>query len=449
MQEHASSHPNLPPGPAWSPAEATLRWLLRPTALLEGCRARYGDAFTVRFLHEGTTVLISHPQDLQVFFTADPTAVHAGEGRTLLVPIFGENSLPCLDEDAHRAKRRLLRPPFHGDRLNAYTELIADIARAELADCASGDPVKLAPRFRAIALEVILVAIFGVSDRERAAPLREVLTQLLDLTSSLFRMVPLMLLGPTWAPRVPTVRRLLEQVDAIIFSEIAARQGEPDLAERADVLSMLLTSRYEDGAAMSTVELRDHMVSLLIAGHETTAAALAWGIELLSRSPQVMERLRAEMMAGEETYLDAVAKETLRIRSPLPVASRLVKKPLELRGYTIPPGVLVSACNYLTHHDPEIYPEPYRFRPERFLESKPGTYTWFPFGVGIRKCLGHSFAMLEMKTVLKVISENFRLTPAGSPPQAVGRRAITLVPKNGCEVICEQLADSSSLEAAL
>jgi cytochrome P450 family 135 len=447
MSPHPSPQSKLPPGPAWSPAEATLRWLFRPIALMEGCRARYGDTFTIRFLHEGTTVLISHPEDMQRFFTADPTTLHAGEGRPLLKPIFGANSLTCLDEDAHRAQRRLLLPPFHGERLKTYTELIADITRTELASCEMGRPVKLGPHLRAIALKVILHAIFGVRDTPRGAQLQKATTQLLNLTSSLWRMAPLMLLGPTWALRVPTVRRLLQRVDTIIFSEIEARREEPDLAERTDVLSLLMAAKHDDGTAMTPVEIRDHMITLLIGGHETTAAALGWGIERLSRSPQAMERLRSEVMTGEDIYLDAVTKETLRIRSPLPVVSRLTKKPLELRDHIIPEETLVAACTYLTHHDPEIYPDPYRFRPERFLDLKAGTYAWLPFGGGMRRCLGSSFAMLEIKTVLRVVSENLWVTPTSSLPEAIGRRAITLVPKHGCEVVLEQLTDSASYEA--
>jgi cytochrome P450 len=414
---------------------------------MEGCRARYGDAFTIRFMHEGTTVLVSHPQDVQRLFTADPSAVHAGEGRRLMLPIFGENSLLCLDEDIHAAQRRLLLPPFHGDRLSAYAELMSDITRSELADCELGRPAKFAPRLRSIALEIILRAVFGIRDAARAAPLRDAFSQLLDLTSSLLRMAPLMLLGPVKAPRIPTVRRLLERVDLLIFSEIAERQGEADLAERPDILSMLLTTEHADGTEMSPVEVRDQLVTLLIGGHETTATGLSWAIERLAHSPQVMERLRSEAMAGQEAYLDAVVKETLRIRSVLPVVSRLVKAPLELRGHTIPAGTIVSACTYLTHHRPEVYPEPYLFRPERFLESAPGTYTWIPFGGGVRRCLGASFAMLEMKTVLKVVSEHLLLKPVNASPEAIGRRAITLVPKNGCEVVCERVAGSAALGA--
>lgn len=437
----------MPPGPTWSPLSATLRWLFRPIALMEGCSARYGDTFTIRFMHEGTTVLISHPEDVRRLFTADPTAVHAGEGRRLMEPIFGANSLLCLDEDVHATQRRLLLPPFHGDRLSAYAELMADITRAELTQCELGTPTEFAPVLRSIALEIILRAVFGIDDVARAAPLRDAMSQLLDLTSSLLRMAPLMLLGPAKAPRIPMVRRLLEQVDSQIFNEIAARRREPRLEERSDVLSMLLTTEHADGTAMSSVEVRDQLVTLLIGGHETTATGLSWAIEQLARSPEAMARLRSEAAVGETGYLDAVVKETLRIRSVLPVISRLLKAPLELRDYTIPAGTIVSACTYLAHHRSEVYQEPYVFKPERFLGSAPGTYTWIPFGGGVRRCLGASFAILEMKTVLKVVSEQLRLAPGRATSEAIGRRAITLVPRNGCEIVCEQVSAGAALGA--
>ncbi|MGN6255550.1 MAG: cytochrome P450 [Solirubrobacterales bacterium] len=428
----------LPPGPPWSPAGATLRWLLRPVAMMEGCRARYGDVFTVRFLHEGTTVMISHPGDVQRIFTADPAVVHAGEGRRLMAPIFGENSVVCLDEEPHQAQRRLLLQPFHGDRLSVYEDLVDEITRAELAECETGTPVKFAPVLRSIALEIIIRAVFGIDDPRRAAPLRAATLRLLDFTSSIMRMTPLMLLGPDRAPRIPLVRKLLDDVDTLIYEEIAARQADPDFAERPDVLSMLLTTEHEDGTPIAPVEVRDQLVTLLIGGHETTATALSWGIERLSHSPQALARLRSEVTAGEDAYLDAVVKETLRIGCVLPVTSRVLKAPFELREHTIPAGTMVTVCSFLTHHDPRIYPQPYGFRPERFLEGSIETYGWIPFGGGVRRCIGSSFAILEMKTVLKALCEELRLEPVGPFPEPTARRAITLAPRNGCEVICER-----------
>lgn len=437
----------LPPGPSWSPLGATLRWLFMPIALMEGCQARYGDAFTMRFLHEGVTVLISNPADIQRLFTADPSVVHAGEGRRLMLPIFGENSLLCLDESAHTTQRRLLLPPFHGERLSAYAGLMAEITRAELAKCKLGSSIEFAPHLRSIALEIILGAVFGVRETARAAPLRNAMSQLLSLAASIPRLAPLMLLGPSRAKRIPTVRRLLGQVDALIFEEIAMREHEPDLTTRPDILSLLLTVEHVDGTRMTSAEIRDQLVTLLIGGHETTATALSWAIEQLARSPGTMDRIRSEIAAGSDAYLDAVVKETLRIRSVLPVVSRLVKAPLELGDCTLPPGTIASACTYLVHHRPDVYPNPHAFRPERFIDSSPGTYTWIPFGGGVRRCLGGSFAMLEMKTVLRVVVEHLRLAPAHSSPEPVSRRAITLIPRNGCQIVCEQLAGSTGARA--
>jgi cytochrome P450 len=427
----------LPPGPSWTPAAATLRWLLNPVALMEGCRERYGDAFTIRFMHEGTSVLLSHPDDIKALFTAEPTAVHAGEGRRLMQPVFGPSSILCLDESEHAAQRRLLLPPFHGDRLARYSELIADATASEIATWNLGVPIRLAPRFRAIALEIILRAMFGVEDAQRAAPLRQAIERLLALASSLPRLVPLMLLGPNQAPRLPHVRRLLVTFDTLVLEEIARRKADPQLDSRPDILSILLSARDADGAQMPARAVRDQLVTLLIAGHETTATALSWAVERLVHTPAAMEALTTDIAAGSQDYVEAVVKEVLRVRPVLPVVSRLVKRPLELRACTLPPGTVVAACTYLVHRRADVYPEPDRFLPERFLTTSPGTYTWIPFGGGVRRCLGGSFAMLEMKTVLRVTIEQLRLMRASAGPEPVGRRAITLAPRRGCQIIAE------------
>jgi cytochrome P450 family 135 len=438
MSRGSSSSLTLPPGPAWSPPSTTLRWLLRPIPVMETCRTRYGDSFTLRFMHEGVTVLISHPEDVRRLFTAHPSAVHAGENRRLVRPIFGDNSLACLDEDAHAAQRRLLLPPVHGDRLRAHAALMTEIARAEVATWKLGEPIEMASHLRDIAFEIILRAVFGIRDATRAAPLRRAISRLFDFTASVVRMTPMMLLGPDNAQRIPLVRRMLQAVDEVIHQEIARRRREPDLDTRSDILSMLLTTEHGDGAPMTANEIRDELVTMLIGGHESTAATLAWAIEQLARSPAMMDRIRSEAHNGDETYLDAFVKETLRARSVLAVVSRLVKTPLQLRDHTISPGTIVAACIYLVHHRSDVYPEPYAFRPERFLESSPGTYTWLPFGGGVRRCVGSGFAMLEMKTVIRVASEQLRMKPARRNPEAVGRRAaVMMVPKNGCRVICE------------
>jgi cytochrome P450 len=407
---------------------------------MEGCSNRYGDTFTVNFLHEGATVLIAHPEDIQRLFTADPTAVHTGESRRLVRPLFGVNSLTCLDEDDHAAQRRLLLPSVHGDILREHVHIMTDVARGEITKCAVDEPIAFTPVLRSIAFEIILRAAFGIQNTTRTAPLRQAISQMMDFTSSLFRMAPLMLLGPDRAQRIPFIRRMLKEVDDLIYQEISHRANERHLEVRSDILSTLLRSEHLDGTPMTAAEIRDELVTMLIGGHESTAASLSWAIEHLARSPDAMARVRREIAEGDETYLDAVVKETLRARSVLPVVSRLVKTPLELRGHTIPPGTMVAACIYLLHHRPDVYPEPYAFRPERFIERAAGTYTWIPFGGGVRRCIGASFAMLEMKTVIRVLAETMSVKPASPRPTQVGRRAIMLVPKDGCRVVCERVA---------
>jgi len=245
----------------------------------------------------------------------------------------------------------------------------------------------------------------------------------------------LILLGPRRIRRFPPFRRLIERVDRLLFAELAERRGAGDLAERDDILSLLLQARHEDGRPMSDSELRDELITLLVAGHETTATALSWSIELLARHPQALERLRRELAAGEEEYLDAVIKETLRLRPVIALVLRKLVEPMEVGGRLLPAGVSIAPCIYLVHRRPDIYPEPERFRPERFLERPAGTYTWIPFGGGVRRCLGGAFAEFEMRVVLRELARRREITPASSEPERPVRRMITNVPNRGAQVV--------------
>lgn len=404
---------------------------------MEGCRDRYGDAFTIRFLHEGTTVLLSHPDDVKTLFTADPTIAHAGEGRNLMRAVFGNDSLFCLDEESHASQRRLLLPPFHGERLAGYTEMIAEVAASEITAWPIGQPMRLAPRCRALTLEVILRAMFGL-DAARAAPLREATERLLKLFSSLPRLVPIMLLGPDRVPRLPYIRNVMASFDARVLEQIARRMRDKDANHRADILSVLVSASRENGALTDPSAIRDQLVTILVAGYETTSTAVAWAFERLANAPHAMTALEAEIAAEKQDYLEAVVKEVLRMRPVIPVVGRLIKAPLELRTCTVPSGTIASACIYLAHRRPEIYPEPDRFMPERFLGTTPGTYTWIPFGGGVRRCLGASFAMVEMRTVLRVVVERLRIRPADNEAETMKRRSITLAPGRECRVIAER-----------
>ena len=431
------SRTSLPPGPPYPAAVSTLGWILRPMPFMERCRARYGDMFTLRILGEGVWVFLADPELVKAVFAADPKLVHAGEANKVLRPILGSNSVLLLDEAPHMRQRKLMLPSFHGERMQRYGALMADIAAREIAAWPADEPVAAAPRMQALTLEVILRAVFGVREHAQLGELRPALIALTDRTTDRRGMAWFVLLGPEHVHRHPVFRKARDRVDTLLYEEIRARRGAGDLAERDDVLSLLLQARHDDGTPMSDEELRDELMTLLVAGHETTATALSWALERLVRHPEVMARLREDIAVhgSEGPYLDAVAKETLRLRPVLPIVLRKLTAPMELGGYSLPAGVNVAPCIHLVHRREDVYPAPARFRPERFLEQPAGTYTWIPFGGGTRRCLGASFALFELKTVLATIVAKTRPRPVRQEPEGVTRRAITLVPDRRAEVV--------------
>ena len=433
----------LPPGPDWSLLRSMHRWWRQPLQTLEHCRDRYGSMFTYRIPHEGTWVFVSDPEQVKQVFTGDPNLLHAGEANIVLLPVLGEHSVLLLDEPEHMAQRKLMLPPFHGKRMQAYGEVMAEVARAEIDGWPVDEPVRARPRMQAVTLEIILRAVFGVEEGERLKTLRDRLRSTLNMLADPRRAVFLVLLGPKRLRRLPLFRRQMDKLDELIYPEIAARRDAPDLSERDDILSLLLQARYENGRAMSDRELRDELMTLLVAGHETTATGLSWAIELLSRHPEALARLEEEVAAGEDAYLDAVIKETLRLRPVIALVLRKLVEPMEIGGRLLPAGVSVAPSIYLVHRDPEIYPEPERFRPERFLEQPAGTYTWIPFGGGVRRCLGGAFAEYEMAVVLRELVARRRIRPVGERPEHSVRSTITNVPNRGAEVLAEpQTANS-------
>jgi cytochrome P450 len=425
----------LPPGPRMPRALQTAIWSRRAQWMLEQSRARFGRMFTLRIAYEGDWVVLSDPEAIKQVFTGDPRVFHAGEGNQILRPILGDNSLLVLDEKPHLGQRRLLLPPFHGERMQGYGEKMAAIAAREIASWPTGVPYRLRPRMQAITLEIILETVFGVHGGERMGELREALRDFLDLTTDPRLLAPVLLVGPERIRRIPAFRRRVERVDELIARELAERRAAADLAERDDVLSLLLAARHEDGSSMSDAEIRDELLTLLVAGHETTATALSWAMERLSRHPQKLERLRDEVLAGEEDYLTATIQETLRLRPVIVIVLRRLTEPVEIGGYELPAGATVVPSIHLVHRDPEIYPEPDRFLPERFLDDPPGTYTWIPFGGGIRRCLGASFAQFEMQVVLRELVRRHEVLPASPAPERPFRRAITETPRRDAEVV--------------
>jgi cytochrome P450 len=418
----------LPPGPRAPRTVQTIAFWNRTIPLFERCRARYGKRFTLRLLQTPDFVHLSDPAEAKEVFTAPPEVLHPGEGARILAPVIGENSVILLDERAHLSQRKLMLPAFHGERMDALTDLLEEVTEREVAGWPSGEPLALHPRLQALTLEVILRAVFGLDPGPRLDALRGKLTGILEMGARPASLLPFMQRGRKWADFL----RRRDETDGLLFDLIEERRASANGDGRSDVLSMLLDARHEDGSPMSKQELRDELMTLLVAGHETTASELSWTFERLARAPRVVKRLTDEIDAGDDdAYLTATVQETLRRRPVLPnAAPRLVKQPVEIGGFPYPEGVCLLANAYLIHHDPAIYPDPYAFRPERFLDQSPGTYTWIPFGGGRRRCLGASFALLEMKVVLRAVFARAEVAPATTTTEGSRRRSITLSPRH-------------------
>ena len=424
-----TSQTALPPGPRVPVALQSAAWIMRGTQVMEACARRYGDTFTYRLARVGPLVFLSDPEDVKAVFTGSPKQLHAGAANVILEPVLGSESILLLDEERHLRQRKLMLPAFHGERLQRYREQMREVAQAELERWPRGSRESARPRMQSITLDIIMRTVFGVADPD----LRSALVELLEWTTARRRLFLLAAVGPqrvTESTRLGFLRAR-GAVDELVFKEIKRRRSaEPT----DDVLSMLLQARDEDGEPMTNVEIRDELMTLLVAGHETTATALAWSVEQLSRHPDVLERLENGV---NEEYLDAVVQETLRLRPVIVVVVRLLTEPMELGGRLLPAGIRVAPCIYLMHRRAEIYPDPEEFRPERFLENPPGTYTWLPFGGGIRRCLGAQFAQMEMKVVLQTLLEQARIRPTTARPERVTRRAITFVPERGGEIVLD------------
>ena len=422
----------LPPGPSEPPIVQTLRWLLRPISFLESCRRSFGDAFSVRLLGFRTPmVMVAHPDAIRALYSVREHALPPG--RTLaLLPIVGPRSLLLLEGREHLARRRMMLPPFHGERMRAYESIVRDAVARDVERWPVGQPFALHPHMQSITLDVILHAVFGVTDRGRRARLAERLGRLLARTSSVGLQFGVLLSrrlgGPDPLARLQTLR---SEIDALLAEEIAERRADP----RDDILSMLIAARFEDGESMDDGELRDQLMTLLLAGHETTATGLAWTFDLLLRHPGVLERLVAELDGDDERYLRAVVAESLRLRPVVPLAGRRLSSELRVNGHVLPPGTDVTPAIWLAHTRADRYPEPFAFRPERFLESAPATYAWIPFGGGVRRCIGAAFAEMEMRVALAEILRRRSLRPASAAAERVARRNVTFSPSTGTRVV--------------
>ncbi len=413
----------------------SLGWGLRPVPFILRAQQKYGDTYTIRIAGEPPWVMLGHPDAVKEVFTGSPDKLLAGEANQILRPILGDRSVLLLDGREHMRERKLLLPQFHGARMQRYGDLMREIAEEEITGWPAGAPLQLAPRMQAVTLEIILRAVFGVRDAARLDALRAGLRELLDFVTDPRTFVVVAALGINRATKVPVFRKTVEAVDRLIYEEIAAHRAADDLHERGDILSLLLQATHEDGQPMTDVELRDELLTLLVAGHETTATALSWAIERLLRTPDAYERLREEADGDQSAYAEAVGYETLRLRPVLPVVLRKLTEDMTIAGHELPAGTTVAPCIVMVHRRADVYPEPHAFRPERFLETKPGTYTWIPFGGGVRRCLGAAFALYELQIVLQAIVRSADLRVVDPAPEGVARRAITLAPRQRTTVI--------------
>lgn len=436
---------SLPAGPDWPTLLQTLIWMAWPIELMKMCRRRYGDPFTLQLASQGTVVLTGDPASVKQVFTGPPDTLRAGEVNDILRPFVGDASVLLLDGKRHLRHRRMLLPSFYGERMKEYGSLMQEMTESCMKRWPVGEAFALRPHMQRITLDIMLRAVFGFDDAAGLEEMRVRLERLLSPAES--RMAALTLVPAFQGVLRRRWRAFLAQrdeADAHIYRLIAKRRENH--AERSDVLSLMLDARDEDGRGLKDEELRDELMTLLIAGHETTATGLCWAFERILAHPEVYVRLQAELdeVCGGEPlqpahfgalpYLDATIKEALRTRPVLPLVGRRLRGSFRLQEWELPEGTVVAPCIYLTHQDPDLYPQPDRFRPERFLDVKTDPYTWFPFGGGIRRCIGMAFALYEMKVVMATMLSRMRFELAQRAPVAVQRRMITFTPRGGTRV---------------
>ena len=428
----------LPPGPPLPKLVQTGLMLRYWPRFLAAVQRRYGNMFTTRIAGLHPLVYVTDPDVIKTVFAGDPTVFHAGEANSVLAGMVGDTSVLVIDEDLHRDRRRLMMAPFAREAVARQAAVMTDVTVDNIAGWPVGVEFPVAPKMAALTLEVILRTVVGATDPQRLAALRTVLPKVLSLGP----WATLAIANPTLQRRRPWryVRRHIDAVDALLYAEIAERRADPDLAERTDVLAMLVRAADDDGRQMSDRELRDQLMTLLAAGHDTTATALSWALERLTRHPAILAKAVTAAHAGAagdpkgDEYLDAIAKETLRIRPVVFDVGRVITKPVEIGGYALPAGVIVAPAIGLVHASAEIYPDPERFDPDRMLGATLSPVTWLPFGGGNRRCLGATFALAEMRIVLREVLRRVDLCTTDSPGEGQRVRHVILEPARGARI---------------
>ena len=435
----------LPPGPGTPGPVQTLRWMFRPIELMERCRSRYGPTFSLR-LGPARVVMVSEAATAKSVLNGDPSVFRAGDTNGLFRPVVGSNSILLLDGDEHLMHRRILLPAFGAAHARQFSDQVREIAERRIGSWESGQTLRLLDEMEAISFESIMRVVFGSDRNGQRERLRDLIPEMMDRCDSPFTLIPWFRRDLMGATPYARLMRTLEQVDDVLYELIAERRSDPMTQVRDDVLSLLLQATYEDGSPLSERQIRDELLTMIMAGYETTTSGLAWAWERLLRSPAAMHRLRADLAAGDERYLDAVVKETLRMRPVIPVVGRRLAAPISLDGYLLPAGTILMVSIYLAHHDAGAYGDPEEFRPERFLEGIPKDAAWIPFGGGVRRCLGASFGQLEMKVVLREMTRTVRLRASQDAPESTTRRRFTFSPSEGAKAIVEErLSPSDTL----
>jgi cytochrome P450 len=432
------------PGKRWPAFIQTALWVFRPVPFLFKLNREFGDTFRVRLMSVGDIVLTTDPEEIRKVFTAKADRLHAGEANIVLAPIVGDNSVLVLDDEPHMRQRKLLLPPFHGDRMRAYLEAMEEITNESIDSWPRGTAFPLREETQAITMDVILRVVFGITEPARRREFRDRMIAIdPQRWFKKFALMPIATKIPTLGERVfREFNKNKQAFDDLMIEEIHNRRDAPDALEREDILSMLLQAHDEDGKPMTDDELRDELVTLVVAGHETTATALAWTFELMLREPEVWKRVVDEANSEDSgfDYVDAVVKESLRMRPILPAVGRVIKEPIEVAGEMLPRNAVISPNIFLSHYRKETWGDPENFRPERFLGESPSAYSWFPFGGGIRRCIGASFALYEMRAVIQTIARRVDMRLERDVPERIVRRAITFAPGKDVPVIVRDAA---------
>src|SRR4051794_26504150 len=435
-----SPHQGLPPGPSGPGWLQTSQWMFRPIEFMERCRRRYGRIFTLRLGPKHNVTMVADPRLAKEVMAGDPAIFRAGDTNGLFRPVVGPNSILLLDGEAHMRQRKILLPGFGASHGAQFVDQVREITQNQISTWKPGQRLKLQDEMEAISFASIMRVVFGDHSEDSHAELRRLIPDMMDRCDSPFTLLPWFRRELGGGSPFARLMKVIDEVDAILYETIGERRADPMTQLRDDTLSLLLRAEHEDGSPLTDQEIRDEVLTMLMAGYETTTSGAAWALERLLRSSEKLERLTSEIEAADDdSYLDAGVKETLRVRPVVPVVARHLSEAISLDGYVIPAGSTVMVSIYLVHSDEETYPEPTEFIPERFLGGTPEGATWIPFGGGVRRCIGARFAELEIKVVLTQILATAELRAVGRSDASPKRKRFTLAPEGGAAAVVEDL----------